>query len=691
MIKLNHLTMKHFMCVSNADLDFSKDKIIIFTGPNGNGKSTVQSAISLCLTEDKRSDSYKEFVQSGFNESEVSLNAEIKGVPIQFDIKLHLTGRTPFERKVKYNGKEYNNSEVTDLLDSFDIKYYSDIIMSTQGSGDDIVKLSPTQRERYLQKLLNFDFDDQVQVCKGKIDECLEKIKTNQQTVDFNEDAIKSRKGEIKELKEVTFSDFEMAKVSNDIEALTAKLNNYSTIIRQKDLKTEEKLKKKEEINSHQQDIKDYENRVNEIKRSVAENEKYQKLVKEAAEKIKVLNSELIEKQKSYSEVSNEFNNISSSVDEIKTKVLEQKVKTDSLLKKYQLMKQGKCPTCSHEFDGQELKETEAEISQETKTSVSLNDSLVKENASLISIKEKKEKAFTALNEKKNEVTTETRVRDGYERSIDKTDYSSKLSSLDSLISAHNSSIETLTSELEIIEKALTDFNEQTKDYENVSQELTEKQAILNDMNRVINENNAIMSTNNAAYTAIEASQKKIDESRENIEKYRTQQKTYDEVSNILTKVFPNYLIVKTCAKLEKEMNDFIQVVFPKMEVRLFQNKKGVEFFYTTDKTVIKDWKKENLINVKMASGFEKSCLSTAFKIALCKAYSLPFAFLDEIDCYGDEVSAEHLFESLVSNDIFDQLFIISHKPNVRDMIESRGKNIKTYYVKNGNFTLNED
>ena len=96
------------MCVSDADLDFSNNKIIIFTGENANGKSTVQSAISLCLIEDKRSDSYKEFIQLGHKDASVEFDAEIKGAPIHFDIKLHDYGRAQFERKVTFMGT-YNH------------------------------------------------------------------------------------------------------------------------------------------------------------------------------------------------------------------------------------------------------------------------------------------------------------------------------------------------------------------------------------------------------------------------------------------------------------------------------------------------------------------------------------------------------------------------------------------------------
>ena len=137
---------------------------------------------------------------------------------------------------------------------------------------------------------------------------------------------------------------------------------------------------------------------------------------------------------------------------------------------------------------------------------------------------------------------------------------------------------------------------------------------------------------------------------------------------------------------LEHEMNSFIQVIFPEMAVKLFQNKRGVEFFYTTNINDGRIQTKENLLNAKMASGFEKAILSIAFKVALCRAYDLRFAFMDEIDQAGTEENSESLFKAILSNDLFDQLFVISHKPTVRDVIHSFAPSLKTFYVQKGKF-----
>ena len=146
----------------------------------------------------------------------------------------------------------------------------------------------------------------------------------------------------------------------------------------------------------------------------------------------------------------------------------------------------------------------------------------------------------------------------------------------------------------------------------------------------------------------------------------------------------PNYLIVKTCARLEQEMNNFIHVVFPTMNISLFQGRRGVEFYYSkTEKTD----DKRKLISAKMASGFERSILSISFKIALCKAYNLSLSILDEIDAFASDGNSEKIYSSLLENDIFNQLFIITHKPNTLETMRDYFDDLTVYHVEKGVFT----
>ena len=88
-----------------------------------------------------------------------------------------------------------------------------------------------------------------------------------------------------------------------------------------------------------------------------------------------------------------------------------------------------------------------------------------------------------------------------------------------------------------------------------------------------------------------------------------------------------------------------------------------------------------------MASGFERSILSISFKIALCKAYNLSLSILDEIDAFASDGNSEKIYSSLLENDIFNQLFIITHKPNTLETMRDYFDDLTVYHVEKGVFT----
>ena len=198
---------------------------------------------------------------------------------------------------------------------------------------------------------------------------------------------------------------------------------------------------------------------------------------------------------------------------------------------------------------------------------------------------------------------------------------------------------------------------------------------------------------NNAAQKQIEQYDEDIKNSELNIEEIKNNAASlakdidcYNEVKKVLDKELPNFLIVKTCSKLEAEMNTFVQEVFPEFRIRLLQSKRGVEFFYTTDpNNDMEDVK--SLINSKMASGYERSVLGIAFKVALCRAYGLTFAALDEIDAAASDDNSMKTFSSLINSNVFDQMIFITHKEPTKEMIRSLADDVTCYHVESGVFT----
>ena len=372
------------------------------------------------------------------------------------------------------------------------------------------------------------------------------------------------------------------------------------------------------------------------------------------------------------------------------------------------MIKLGTCPECGHAFDRTDQTKYNEALDLATKAKEEVENlksakqiEVNNADADVKALREKlRNKEIEISNTSKDISTLEYKIKnlDGQiqinaaskvriEEQIKQ--YSSKMNEVDSIrakIQEENESLVNLNKELDDYTNQLTELDGVTTAYTEKQSSLMQLQQKISEYNNEIVQNNLILQNNENIKKSIEEMTKKIEESKSSVEGYRRQKATYDEAITLLDKTFPAWLILKTCQMLEHEMNSFIQVIFPNMAVKLFQNKRGVEFFYTTDINNGRVLTKDNLLNAKMASGFEKAILSIAFKVALCRAYNLRFAFMDEIDQAGTEENSESLFKAILSNDLFDQLFVISHKPTVRDVIHSFAPSLKTFYVNKGKF-----
>ena len=726
MLKLNKLTLNNFMCVEHAELDFN-DGVNLIVGNNGQGKYTVLQAVALCLLEDKRSDRYQEFIMLGKESCSVSLDAEIKGAPVKININLNKKS-SGMERNAVCNGKTYVNSQVTDLLDSFDIAYYADIIMSMQNEGD-ITKLKPTEREAYLQKLFQFDFTEKVDKLKEDLTSIKESIDYQNAQIEFNTKSIEERKTEIKELKPLSFQEGDIQDLNNTVKELNDELAKTADLLKKKDEILAKRSETQTNIYAAKQKITGYEHDIEMIKSNKGvidtlnqklqdydtqnasleeEKARYQKDIGDLKLKLELQDVEKQGISNSIADQHDLFLQKTTELNEINIQLANKVAELSHAQKHIDMIKLGTCPECGHAFDRTDhTKYNEAlsaatnakeEVEQlKTAKQIEVNNA----DANVKALREKlRNKEIDISNTTKDISTLEYKIKNIDSQIQVNTTSKARIEEQIKQYSANVNEVETIKSKIAEENEVLTKLNNDLDSYSSQLTELdgittayTEKQSNLmqlqqkiSDYNNEIVQNNLILQNNENIKKSIEDMTKKIEESKTSVESYRRQKATYDEAITLLDKTFPAWLILKTCQMLEHEMNSFIQVIFPEMAVKLFQNKRGVEFFYTTNINDGRIQTKENLLNAKMASGFEKAILSIAFKVALCRAYDLRFAFMDEIDQAGTEENSESLFKAILSNDLFDQLFVISHKPTVRDVIHSFAPSLKTFYVQKGKF-----
>jgi DNA repair exonuclease SbcCD ATPase subunit len=884
MLKLETIHIENFTNISNATIDFNSP-VILFVGENASGKSSVLDAIAICLSEHKRSDTFKDYVTYGEKAAKILLNASINNEPISFDVTINNSDTgSALERVVKYNKKEYHNSEVSQLLDELELTYFSDLLFSMQGE-DDITKLTPTQRANYLRKLLAFDFSDQIKKIDEKTEETEKLIEHNKTIIELKTNDIASKESSKQELEKLPFDEAEFLSYKKELENINALKDAYNKQIQLNSSLKEQISKIDIDIIKLQNSIKQNEDKVAQLKALIEkqdslksekeDNEKEieklekehsyllsskeeqlgkkselesaissinldiqniqdkerERLQKEVEVKDKIshnslsindLNSKIssiLEEIDRSNEKINNSNIVKKEVDVLEKELLalkdslskdekeyklkgdEKKDKEDKFAKisislakattsldvinnRIEQISNGICPLCNGKVTKEhteEIKKEKSKIENDIKNlnsekddTIAIIDKLEKEYGDLYNkllsernsvsssestIKEKKQalidideinktigdankkietmKISISEIEKENKELESSLVVSKDETSIsdlqsalhqkenDMKEITSKIEDVTSSISNCCSSISSYTSTVSRLKREImTDSNiennkknQETLLDENNSNEkkieeyksnisLLEKQIVdivepnkdkeidllgkVESYNKVLADNNALIKLNEDRKAQIENDKKEIETINSSLVDLNNSIDLYKNAKVIFDKKLPNYLIIKTCTRLQTAINDFIQGIFPDMEVQLFHSKKGVEFFYTTNRSQFteKELSKENMMNIKMASGFEKAALSMAFKTALCEAYNLPFCILDEVDSAASDENSERLFESVVCGGFFKQCIIISHKPIVRDTIKQMAIDEKSYSVVNGTFTL---
>ena len=232
-------------------------------------------------------------------------------------------------------------------------------------------------------------------------------------------------------------------------------------------------------------------------------------------------------------------------------------------------------------------------------------------------------------------------------------------------------------------EKLLEIDNEE---WNNSQKQLSEYNQIITNYQRIVDENTHIQAANETLQKNIDLQRKALDE---NIEKYTLLSDdlaVYKEAKQIFEKKLPQFIIIKTCKKIQNKLNELVQTIFPNLYIRLFYSKKGIEFFYSTSGAIDEEADKDSMLPIKQASGFEKAILSICFKSVLCEAYDIPFVILDEVDAAASEENSRRFFDIVINGGLFQQSIIISHKIDIQDTIKGMSDSISSYMVAEGNF-----
>lgn len=683
MIKPKYIHIQNFNNITDAEIDLSS-AVSLFVGDNGSGKTSVVDAIGLCLFEYKRSDTYADYIKSGADSAHIYFECEISNEPITFNIMINKTGSTVLEREVNFQEKVYHNSEVSTLLESLNLKYFSDIFCSMQ-NGKDITRLSPTERVTYIQKLLAFSFGPQIKITDDIIKQLTENITKLSTTNVALSQTIQNLEKQIKPLNNLDnlYSNIDEIKTkANQLQSYivskTAALRSNAAVAIVKDKINAEivaltneltsKNTKAAEIKLANESRTKTTSKISEVKATISD---YEVKIKDIEAKLSNLDAQYATQDAIVQSKSAEYYTAEAQLNVCKNNF--DKVNHD------------KCPYCGQDISADNKAHYKQELDNAEKATLKLQKDLNIEKDKLNILSNDK----TVLLRDKMSLVASLDAQNNQLRN-----YETELACIDNELTQLKPLLENINSIEQLIrdkqdllklenEKLLEIDNEE---WNNSQKQLSEYNQIITDYQRIVDENTHIQAAN-------ETLQKNIDSQRltlnENIEKYTLLSddlSVYKEAKQVFEKKLPQFIIIKTCKKIQNKLNELVQTIFPNLYIRLFYSKKGIEFFYSTSGVIDEEADKESMLPIKQASGFEKAILSICFKSVLCEAYNIPFVILDEVDAAASEENSRRFFDIVINGGLFQQSIIISHKIDIQDTIKGMSDSISAYMVADGNF-----
>ena len=697
---IKRVKLTNFMNIPSTDLDFTKGTNILH-GRSRQGKSAIFDAIAYCLLDRTRSKTWKDYVRKGSKEFVIEQTIQMTedaSDEMFFTYKGNLTSGTT-SKQILYKGNTYTNSECgTFLSTTFDIDMLTNVVFSLQDSAP-ITMMEPAVRQNLFKKIFNSEFSDLVESIKRKHELKSAELTTLQNSISV----LTEKKYPFFRIEEVDQSNLEPLRLELEATQASAlvkeKYKNYLSKINDR-VNLQNELNKLEEEKAaailKKTETEDSIVLINIKKDQTATLiDLREKELKDKKEQVTKANSELIELEASILSKKTASNDKIKRIEEVAVGVQEEKFKAMaslSLNKKYlETFNKGLCPECGQTCDS-------TKIDTFSETIKTLNEAIEKYNNA------GKEYALNIKTEKDYQPILDKELSTFKESILPIKEAYSKLSL--NIENLKDTTLKQFDNEIALInDRVIPQLNNSIK---SIDDKLAVNNTKIADLSLWI-ETNKVENPDGDGKREIATIQKEIDKvladiqavvEQEKINKKLKEDKKQDEItlaakteqlntlqlelSNIVgakevfEKDFPAFINLKACSLLETYMNNFFSSTTGDFLVQLAQDKKGIDFFYKRNSDP--DW-----IALKMVSGFETSLVTLGFNIAVARAFGSNLLVLDEPDGKADDESSEQLFNIIRGIQGFDQIFIITHKPEIVESFIRDGAN--AYKVINGEFS----
>jgi len=673
---INHIKLKNFGCIKSFDKDFGKG-IYIFAGDNGNGKTTVFKAVAMALF-DSYDGSMTEYINwYGEDFFEVSIDFEHLGFAYNVFLSQSLKGKTA-ERLLtdKTNNQVYTGQEAKDFLKKiFDTELLKSAMLSVEQQLD-VITVKPSERRDYLKKIYDLEFKKQ----QTQFQDELTALNTRTTEISTELGLLRNKKYDETELPELPLTDKEYEAVKKShadkterLGALKSDLENYNrkkTTIA--DLEThiarlnEEIPETDKQITEKKKVIEDLpaesEKRVSDTKKTIEEAEKELKALAAPDQAITDLESKI---------AGIEIQRIGAFDAETLAKAEKELSDANQRIQALESV----CPVCG--LSKPKTKETEAELAEQ-KAKIPAYESRVSdlkaENERISKIQKQNQENKDLRTKYEHEKTLLVERRETKKRETEtkiETEASNLKRLIDSAKSALAGSEELLKAKKEakeLSEKRLAEAKADTvknpaEELSAVQKEVAENKKVIDDYEKILTDRDFIVKQREQ-----QEKQKKEDEDRIKVLDVELQEKSKEiaEIENslkVLKNEFPVYVISRVVKDLEIYMNDFLKRVYGgRYAIKLEDKKNALKMVYGP---------KNADAGSGLSSGYEKSIFSLAWKWALSRVQKNRTLLLDEADSAASQGNSLIFYKEIGDSlKLFDQILIVSHKEQTRELLE---------------------
>jgi DNA repair exonuclease SbcCD ATPase subunit len=670
---IKNLKLKNYGAIQEGKLEFQKG-FNILSGANGQGKSHIIRALAYLIlnhNEGKIEDDLN------WNSDTFTISTELEHGDKLFKIKNYYNGKS-VSKELELDDKKYDgNKDVVDTLSEyFNPTYSKPALIAFQGEMD-VVTATPSQRRESLKNIYDLNFQREIRSLEDEVDSLKNKIQDiEKQIAVFNNKDYTTHKKERPPFSKDVYEQKvqEIEHLQSKLETLKSDIDNYESKLQSINRLEEFVDSKDKEIKQLKTDVDVTTKKILELQ-SIIDNPDYS-TVRDLEKQIDVIKLERIQ-------------------EEFDTEALEKKKETlykeqndmNNLYKEIQLIEKGKCPTCGRDFHDVDIEEYRKRYKEKefivNKLDIEVND-LDKKYKEW----QKKKRENDRKREQKNNLTNQLnyerkKVEDVVENS--KKSLEERKEELEKI----KGRITTLLSERDKLEKDAQEEFSNLPNVENIEQKNKQIDTIRSDIKRNQEEIETYTTiVNKNAW--IEEENKKILEQKDKDEKLRCQLdkehdnllkelSEYEKSVSILKKDFPNYIINTLKSDIENGMNDVLDKAYSgKYHVQIQENRNGLSIMYGNNK------------EIKLASGAEKNLFTIGFKNAFTKLAGLKVLLLDECDNFMDEDIAKNTFtvvNSLIEQEVLNQVIIITHKDSVKELLEGDYK-AKVFEVKEGKVSV---